>query len=252
MRRRLRVVSWNVGRVYSPRGRNWLADSDVPRVVATLNELDPDVVLLQELANADQLARLMGLLESVGGPAAAHGQGYASALAERCSYDRQSAALGRRALLPAFEQLELGTTKRGVVACTFDLFGNERAVALSVHFDAFRRIVRRRQAEALVRLTDARTESVVFAGGDFNFDPALAARLGDPLDGGTAKLLRGGLVDVGATSGPTLFSLLRLDHMLVRGVAAEDLFTRVAPRRLPAGDHAPLVVDLHHRAASDS
>ncbi len=229
-------MSWNVGRIYSPRGRNWLADSDVPRVVATVREHAPDVVLLQELADAAQLARLMSQL----------GEGYEGVLAERCGYDRQSAALVRRALHPAFEQLELGTTKRGVVACTFDaLDGVSRSAALSVHFDAFRRSIRRRQAEALLDLAAARPEPVVLLGGDFNFDPALAARLRDRLDSGTATLLRERFVDVGVASGPTLFQLLRLDHMLLRGVDSADVYARVAPRRLPWGDHAPLVVDLH-------
>src|SRR3954447_25882469 len=115
--RRLRVVSWNVGRLYTPSSNNRLDDADVPRVARVLDELDPDVVLLQEFVDAGQLERLLALLS-----------GYAGAMSTNCLYDRRVAALARADLHPAFEQHRLDPSGRGCVAVTFDV-GDRRGAA---------------------------------------------------------------------------------------------------------------------------
>jgi hypothetical protein len=47
---------------------------------------------------------------------------------------------------------------------------------------------------------------------------------------------------------PTLMGLLRVDHLLAAGPALGRLSTRVSPsRRLPLGDHDPVVCDLELR-----
>src|SRR5438876_7229074 len=102
--RRLRVVSWNVGRLYTPTSNNRLDPADIPQVARTLYELDPDVVLLQELVDDRQLSALTGRLG-----------GYVGQLAESCSYDRHVAALVRETLEPRFEQDVLEPTGRGLV-----------------------------------------------------------------------------------------------------------------------------------------
>jgi endonuclease/exonuclease/phosphatase family metal-dependent hydrolase len=237
MKRRLRVVTWNVGRVYSPTHNNRLDDDDVPRVAATLHELDPDVALLQEVVDEVQLRAIC-----------VRAGGYEGRLAERCEYDRHCAVLVRRELQPSFEQHRLAA--RGLVLAAFEISGT-RAAAASLHFDVFARRRRRAQAEALAALADARGEDLLVVGGDLNIDPEWARRLDDPVDAGTWQLLTSRFADAGHAAGPTLLGLLRLDHVLARGRAMRGTVARVSPRRrLPLGDHDPVVcdVDLPRRA----
>jgi hypothetical protein len=102
MRRRLRVLTWNVGRVYSPSHNNRLDDADIPRVARVLAELDPDVALLQELIDERQLRALRVLLHRAG---EFHG-----AIAQKCIQDRRAALLVRAERAPAFEEHPLGVT----------------------------------------------------------------------------------------------------------------------------------------------
>jgi endonuclease/exonuclease/phosphatase family metal-dependent hydrolase len=229
--RRLRVVSWNVGRLYTPTSNNRLDDADVPQVARTLDELDPEVVLLQELTGERQLTLLLDALP-----------GYDGALAILCRYDRHTAVLARRALAPEFEQHLLAETGRGLVMATFSI-GEARGCASSLHFDVFDKWRRRSQAEELARLVGERQEPLMVVGGDLNLDPELAARLADPIDTGTYSLLRDRFCERGRE--PTLLGLLRVDHLFARGARMKELWTRVSPgRRLPMGDHDPLVGDL--------
>ena len=232
--RRLRVVSWNVGRLYTRSNNNRLAVEDIPQVARTLWELDPDVALLQELVDGEQLAALTARLS-----------GWSGALAERCRYDRKVAVLVRERLQPVFEQHVLEPTGRGVVAATFSLGGGRRGVAHPLHFDVFDKRRRRSQAEAIAAITDGRREPLLIAGGDLNLDPRVARRLDDPLDTGTFALLAERFPDAEAPHEPTLLGLLRVDHLLVRGPLVRARYIRVSPgRRLPLGDHDPVVCDV--------
>jgi len=232
--RRVRVLTWNVGRLYSPRGNNRLDDADVPQVARTIWELDADIVLLQELVEARQLDALVDRLP-----------GYVGRIAERCRYDRHVAALARTRLAPEFEQLLLDDTGRGLVGVTF-AGGAWRGCAIAVHFDVFDAARRRSQAREVRALIDARREPVVAVGGDFNLDPEWAARLGRHVDVGTFRLLADRLRDGGRRAGPTLIGIGRVDHLLAGGERERQMHTRVSPnRRLPLGDHDPLVCDLH-------
>jgi endonuclease/exonuclease/phosphatase family metal-dependent hydrolase len=233
--RRLRVVSWNVGRLYTPTSNNRLDTRDLPKVSRVLDEIDPDVALLQELVDESQLAALLAALPAHDGR-----------LAERCRYDRHVAVLVRRRLEPAFEQHLLERTGRGLVSATFDI-GGARGSAHPLHFDVFDRSRRRWQAEEVAALTDGRGEGLTVIGGDLNLDPELAARLGNE-DARTFGLLAERFEDAGRGSGPTLLGLLRVDHLLVRGPRVRRTWSSVSPgRRLPMGDHDPLIcdVDLH-------
>ena len=87
-----------------------------------------------------------------------------------------------------------------------------------------------------------RGEDVVFAGGDFNLDPAWAAGTGSAVDVATFTRLTRTFADAGREAGATLIGLWRVDHLLVRG--ARRWLARVSPRRLPLGDHLPLVLDV--------
>ncbi len=235
MRRRLRVLTWNVGRLYSPTHNNRLADDDVPRVAAVLDELDPDVALLQELVDARQLDEIVTRLSRARAP-------FAGTMAHGCVYDRRAAALVRVDRAPDFEEHRLGPTGRASVLASFEVAHGVRGAALSAHLDVFSSSRRSEQAHALAALAEARRESVVVAGGDFNLDPRWAAGTANQRDLQTYARLTRSLVDAGAQAGATLVGLLRVDHLLVRGAARH--WARVSPRRLPLGDHHPLVLDL--------
>jgi endonuclease/exonuclease/phosphatase family metal-dependent hydrolase len=232
---RLRVVTWNVGRLYSPRHNNRLDDADVPAVVRILGELDPDVVLLQELIDVRQLDAIVGRLE--------HERGrFVAALAEGCVYDRRAAVLVRADRAPAFEEHGLGRSGRVAVLATFEAADGVRAAAISAHFDVFSPRRRAEQAVALATLAEARAEGLVVAGGDFNLDPAWAEGTANAQDIETFRRLTQTLVDAGRPAGATLIGLWRVDHLLVRG--GQRHLARVSPRRLPLGDHHPLVLDV--------
>jgi len=232
---RLRVVTWNVGRLYSPTHNNRLDDADVPRVARILDELDPDVTLLQEIVDARQLDEIVTSLSRSRAP-------IAGAMAERCAYDRRAAVLVRAEHAPLFEEVSLGSTNRNAVMATFDAGGGRRAAAISAHFDVFDPARRAEQADELARLAEDRGEEVVFAGGDFNLDPAWAAGTGSAVDVATFTRLTRTFADAGREAGATLVGLWRVDHLLVRG--ARRWLARVSPRRLPLGDHHPLVLDV--------
>jgi endonuclease/exonuclease/phosphatase family metal-dependent hydrolase len=237
MLRRLRVVSWNVGRIYTPTSNNKLADSDIPRVAAVLHELDPDVVLLQEFVSETQLAALTARL-----------RGYVGRMSTACRYDRHVAALAREALEPDFEDRVLEPTGRGLVSVTFSVGEAGRGSAHAVHLDAFRAAGRRSQAEAICAFTDERDEPVTVVGGDFNLDPDWAARVRDRLDRGTYALFTSRF-RAPRPAGPTLMGLFRVDHLLARGPLVDEVRGHVSPhRRLPLGDHDPIVCDLTLRA----
>jgi endonuclease/exonuclease/phosphatase family metal-dependent hydrolase len=231
---RLRVVTWNVGRLYSPTHNNRLLDDDVPEVAQVLGELGADVVLLQELVDARQLDEIVSRLSRA--RAAVDG-----AMCVACAYDRRAAVLVTRERAPAFEEHSLGSTNRNAIVATFDV-GNGRAAAISAHFDVFDAERRAEQADRLATLAETRAEALVVAGGDFNLDPAWAAGTGSARDVATFTRLTRTLADAGRQGGATLMGLLRVDHLLVRG--AQHWLAHVARRRLPMGDHFPLVLDV--------
>jgi endonuclease/exonuclease/phosphatase family metal-dependent hydrolase len=236
MRRRLRVVTWNVGRLYSPRHNNRLDDADVPAVARVLAELDPDVALLQEVVEAAQLERLAALL--------AHGAvaQFNCAIAKQCVYDRRVAALVRAEREPRFSEHAIGWTGRAALVADFALADGRRAAAIAAHLDVFSPERRADQGAALAELADGRDEPLVIVGGDLNLDPALAAAAGNRRDVATFTRLTRNFTDAGRDAGGTLLGLFRLDHLLVRG--ARSSLARVSPRRLPLGDHHPLVLDV--------
>ncbi len=230
----LRVVSWNVGRVYSPSSNNRLRDEDVPHVATVLNGFLADVVLLQELVEEGQLARLLSDMPD-----------YDGRMSLACRYDRHAAVLARRALGPVFEDTALSPSGRGFPTVTFDIphVVGARGAASAIHLDAFSETGRRSQAEALSTLGEARQEPIQVVGGDFNLDPRYASTL----DVGTFALLAARYreprplnSDVG-----TLMALWRVDHILARGPLCGALSSEVARGfRLPMGDHDPLICDV--------
>jgi endonuclease/exonuclease/phosphatase family metal-dependent hydrolase len=235
MPRRLRVLTWNVGRVYSPSHNNRLDDADIPTVARILAELHPDVALLQELVDERQLGAITERLVAQAGV-------FEGAIARRCIYDRRAALLVRAERAPRFEEHTLGSTRRSVMAASFDLDGATRGAAISAHFDVFSRHKRAEQGTALAQLAEARAEALVVAGGDLNLDPRFAAGTHNHRDVATFARMTEVLSDVGHAAGATLVGLFRVDHLFVRGGVGHR--ARVSPRRLPLGDHHPLVLDV--------
>jgi endonuclease/exonuclease/phosphatase family metal-dependent hydrolase len=231
----MRVLTWNVGRLYSPTHNNRLDDADVPRVAHVLHELDADVALLQELVDVRQLDEIVTRLSRSRAP-------FAGAMAERCVYDRRAAVLVRADRAPRFEEHGLGPTGRTAMMASFDAADGVRAAAVSAHFDVFDADRRAEQAHALAEIAERRAEDVVVAGGDFNLDPRWAAGTHNARDVATFTRLTRTLADAGRDGGATLVGLFRVDHLLVRG--ARQWLARVSPRRLPLGDHHPLVLDV--------
>lgn len=229
----LRLITWNVGRMFRPGSKCRMADDDVPRVATSIRELAADVVLLQELVDETQLARLVDGLP-----------GYEGGIARGCRYDRRVASVARSALHPTFTSHVLEPTGRGVSVVGFDVAGG-RGVAHSVHLDVRQLARKRSQVEGLIALGAACAESLVALGGDFNLDPRWVSRLRIRAEMETFERLRESYAEAAPAAGPTLLGLLRVDHVLVRKPALSSYSARVArDRRLPRGDHAPLVVDI--------
>lgn len=220
--------------MYWPWHGNQLKDQDVAHVAHALAALDADVVLLQELLHAGQVERLAG-------------HRYAGAMSARCGYDRHVGVLVRRDLGPVFEDGRLEPTARGVLSAKFKLGGHEVFVA-ALHFDVFRPPRRLAQARAAAALLEAQTADLLVAGGDFNYDPGISARLGRAVDAETEATLTSRLRDVASCAGPTLVGFLRVDRLLAggRALGQDPRFTdaRVCPQRTPLGDHAPLLCDF--------
>jgi endonuclease/exonuclease/phosphatase family metal-dependent hydrolase len=225
---RLRALSWNVGRFYTPTHNNRLDDHDIPQVAALVRELDADVVLLQELVDVLQLRALLARMD----------QAYAGALAEECDYDRKCAVLVKKTLEPRFSQHTLPPSRRGMVTARIGIHGL-RLAASSVHFDVFDRQRRKSQARAVAAITDGYDDDVVLVAGDLNYDPRWPR---DQLDHDTWAMLSERFCDAGQRLGPTLMGLMRVDHVLVRGARTR---AHVVPqRRLPLGDHDAVVCDV--------
>ena len=233
---RLRVVTWNVGEVYWPWQGNQLKDHDVELVIDALREIDADVVLLQELLHPGQLARLRDSRD---------GDRYEGAMPARCGYDRQVGMLVRSSLRPLFFEHVLHPTSRAIIEAQLTLDG-VAARAFSLHFDVFRPARRLEQMKTAAKMIGD-PAALTVAGGDFNYDPAVSARLGRVLDL-QAEATMHRLRDVAPESGPTLVGLLRVDRMLAGGHALRSATARVAPYRLPLGDHAPVLCDLQIQA----
>jgi endonuclease/exonuclease/phosphatase family metal-dependent hydrolase len=227
-----------VGEVYWPWQGNQLKDRDVHFVVEALRELDPDVVLLQELADAGQLERLEHDRFGV--------RRYDGATPSCCGYDRHVAVLVKRELGARFYEHVLAPTSRGLVEARFDVpvgEGTIEARAFSLHFDVFQAERRLEQARTAMAFVGELGELSI-AGGDFNYDPTASARLGRVADEHTEAELQRVFADVAEDVGPTLIGLLRVDRVFAGGRALASAAARTTPHRLPLGDHAPVLCDL--------
>ncbi len=131
----LRVLTWNIGKLYLP-WESRASDRDLSHVAAVIQELRPNVVALQELRGPEQLGRLVTLL----GPRWV-------AKVPKDAYDRRAGLLTQ--LPAAFVDLP---TASGRTAQAARLVLTTRVVisVASLHLDAFDEQRRQQQAEEML------------------------------------------------------------------------------------------------------
>lgn len=244
----LRVVTWNVGQALLE-GAPALRRDQEGWVVERLRALDPDVVVLQELADDEQAERLAAALDARGdwdARVSSVGAGRHVAVLARCQdLDRMRlrGARGRAVLARARFGREDGER--------LDLF------VAGLHADPFDPGARNALLGSVRAQLDERAEGAprVLAG-DFNIDLDPDARrdlFSDDayLDVETYNAVlgpangRGELLDAAARAGPTAEPDRRLDFVLIEPGAFD--VRQAAPwrgQRAAGMDHDPVVVDL--------
>jgi len=231
----LRLLTWNIGRVHLGRRINRMfrhdsrADDDaLAHVAHTIVETSADVVSLQELVSREQLDQLMAHL----------GAGWTAGMGAAAGGDRAVALLVRLGGRPArLGTVELGGGRNAETAA------GDGWIAVGVHFDAFRRRVRKQQAEGLVRFVDTREEDTVIVAGDLNIDlryPLHAAASDRAFMGALGRTFR----DLGKGKGYTVMGRRRLDYVFVRGGRAAEAKV-LRKKRVPLGDHDPILAHIH-------
>ena len=241
----LRVVTWNVGHELDE-GAPALRMEDEAAVVATLRALDPDLVVLQEVADVEQAERLASALgEGWQRAASSVGAGRHVVILARAASVRRARlrGVGGRAVAAAVTLARPGLPASGLVVA-------------GVHASAFS------AGERNGLLGDVRQQLDALAGdhprilaGDLNIDLDPNARRdllsGDAyLDVQTYNAVLGatdshaGLFDAAAHAGPTAEPDRRLDYLLVDPGLAVEQAGPVRGHRAPGMDHDPVLADL--------
>ena len=207
-------------------------DFALAAIADTIEEADPDVVILQEVARGwpfttgiDQLAWLSHRLE----------MNYVFGQSDPVRLWSVS-ILTKSSIADVFvEGFQVPNFDRGVTAAVIATEGERTLWVYGTHFAAPRGAEAARVAEARQLLNVWNSQSPAVIGGDFNADAESQA----------LRLLRAsGLVDVGLAYGteePTFSGNRRIDHLLVTtGMQVVDV--RVIDN--PASDHNPVVTTI--------
>lgn len=238
-RARLRLLTWNLGRLHLGAFVNRLirldsraADSALAHVARVIEGAGAEVVALQELRGPAQLERLVALL----------GGDWRAAAPEGERGDRRVGLLARRRLDPRFAAVETPTGRATQTASLRVAALGERWVVASIHLDAFDEHAREAQARQLRAWAASDGARALVLAGDLNIDLAhpAARRRRDPA---TLGALADGLVDLGARAGATCLGGRRLDYVLARRAVAGRAEV-LRGRRVPLGDHHPLLAHL--------
>lgn len=234
----LRVVTWNVGG--SSEGGRPLSEEALPAVAATLHQLDPDLVFLQEIATSEQLERLAGRIGLEG-------------LHSRISQGGDNRLLGVLARGGRLRSRQWPGDPR-TMAVFYRPEGKRPLIAVALHADAFSARQRNLSIGRAVELLHSSSRQLPrILAGDLNLDLDLGKR-GDlftddeHLDVESYNYVTQKLFDVAAGSGSTAEPDRRLDYIFA---SPEDFEVLSAGpwkgRRAADMDHDPLVADLRYR-----
>lgn len=235
----VRVVTWNVGG--AERAGKWrsMDDDSLVTVKAALLELNPDLVLLQEISDRDQLDELTRAL------------GEEWILASRLrSSGRRLAILARGGELDRFL---LGGAAQSALAAHW-ISEDRRISVVNLHADAFSASTRNEElgqsVDGLLRVLPEEG-AIGLLGGDFNLDLDLDKR-GDlfsddqQLDVESYNYATSRFEDLGLGRGNTAEPDRRIDYLLLHTTQSElGAAGPLKGRRTGQMDHDPLVVDLH-------
>lgn len=229
----IRVVTWNVGGTDGDGGRP-LSAPLVDHVADVLAGLDPDVVVLQELADRDQADRMLRELGWREGDAeVTFGGGRRVAVLTREGRLRQTSAPGHRGTT-----LVCRRTGRGVVDLTIG----------AVHASAWSSEDRNAHVGEIAARLEQEPGRVILAG-DLNLDLDLDKR-GDLFsddayrDVETYNYVAARFTDAARGRGSTAEPDRRLDYVFVRGALTVIAAGPVKDRRVADMDHDPVVADL--------
>lgn len=229
----LRIVAWNL----------WGLRGDLGALTESLEDLDPEVLLVQETprfvlptTRLDRLARHLDRRVLVGG---AGGRGLAVLVTSAVA-----AQVIRRGAHPVAQQItDLNSTyPRGVAAARLSVPGGGAVVVCSTHLalQEHNRLAHAEHLSALVRSAGA----PVIVGGDFNETADGAARrflqpvLTDPADPGEHTF-------PAAAPRRRIDAILTTRGMRVRAARAVTSTRRVDAERLAgASDHLPTLLDV--------
>ncbi len=214
----LKVLTWNVGRIYLGEDvESRLDERQLDHVAAVIREAGPEVACLQEVVDRAQAGRLA---ERLGGE-------YRFALYED-NYDRRAAMFVRG------EARWTSLTVEGGPQFPAASFQDGAVSALCVHLSSFDQDRRRKQVGQVLEWA-GRAPGTVLVAGDFNLLPQsldytrLAALLRDATESIRSSTLYG----------------LKFDYVFYRG---PDPWTAAATRldgaRKPPMDHDPIVAEL--------
>jgi endonuclease/exonuclease/phosphatase family metal-dependent hydrolase len=232
----LRVVTWNVGGSAGETGHP-LEDDWLAGIAAALRRLDPDLALLQEVRDEEQLARLRALLG---------GEQWTTAIARAGS--RHVAALAQHGRLRSFP---VGPGARAALGLSYRSAGKPAVACVALHADAYAARERNssigRCAELLQRIDWTRCKVLA---GDLNLDLDLDKRRelftnDEHLDVETYNFVADRLTDAGLDRGNTADPDRRLDYVFVDPGAFRVV--RAGPwkgQRVGDMDHDPMVADL--------
>jgi endonuclease/exonuclease/phosphatase family metal-dependent hydrolase len=227
----IRVLTWNIGRVYLGASiESRAAEEDLEHVASVIKEQGAQLVALQEIAHWKQVDQLLLLL----GPEW-------SGRASDDNYDRHAAVLTR--LAASFMPLETqdGRTAQGAKLT----IRGQRLVFASVHLDAFDAEKRLAQAQDMLVAIGAQDPGAMVMAGDFNSDAEFFTA--DSQDQALYKLLTQEhvLVDAGVDQGPTALLGRRLDSVFYRGALFDWSDAEVIKgERRNRMDHDPLLVQF--------
>jgi endonuclease/exonuclease/phosphatase family metal-dependent hydrolase len=235
---RLRLMTWNIG-YGSLEDDSRAHTSDLSAVARTILRADPDAVALQELTGQDQLDLLLTYL----------GRRYRGAVTKQGGADRLEAVIVKDREVK-FEDIHSGD--RTALGATFRIVNEKpEVVFISAHADAFNAGRRRSFTGDIVDWARERTgKTVVFIGGDFNFDVSSKNRSNlftDSLknDSEAYSYILKYFRDLGRDAGATAPGDRRIDYIFgqpeVSLFRKAEVLNRAAMGKM---DHLPLLVEV--------